>query len=570
MTIPASPRRMPAVVTNGVTTVFTFDFLVFTTTDVRAVWRPSGGESVDLFLNIDYTVSLNPDQSVSPGGTITTIGPSSPRPAGGTITILGQLEFKQATDVPNSGPFFGDTIERMVDYQAILIQQLRELLSRTMTVGPADGSIPELPSTAARANRILGFDAVGAPIPVQGSSSVPVTPFMATVLGSTTAAAARGTLGATAVGSAVFTATDAASARTAIGATIVNKNRFANGAFAFDQRNNGAVISVPTGSSDVPTLDCARASVTGTGAFTVQQVATSGLGPPGASAFTRMTVTTADPTMAATDQYQFYALIEGVDIADLGWGAAGALPISIGFWFRSSLTGTFSGSIRNAAVARSYPISWTYSVANVWQFVPVPNIPGDTTGAWPTNNARSMIITFSLGAGSNQSGTAGAWTAANLTHVTGAVNLISTNGATMDIALLQVESGTACTPFEWVPYQAGLAKVQRYYERTYNVGTPNGSPTNVGAISIYSDSLPSAANRTVANTWQFKVSKRTTPTAVTFFGNSGVAGAVAMAGGNMTAILSFVSQNHAVVQATDTSTNGAAQIVFQAVAEAEL
>lgn len=462
MTIPASIRRMPAVSTNGVVTVFAFDFLVFTAADVRAVWRPSGGESVDLLLSIDYTVSLNPDQNASPGGTITTIGSSSPRPAGGTITLLGQQEYQQLTDVPNAGPFFGDTVEKAIDYQAVLIQQLSELLSRTLSVGPADGSITELPSTAARANRFLAFDALGAPIAATSVTGTPVTPFMVTVLDDANAAAARTTLGATATGDAVFTAASAAAARTAIGATIVNKNRFANGAFVFDQRNNGAAVSVTA--AQVNCADCVvAAGMASPGVFTVQQMGSGGP-PAGSGNYLRASVTTNDASMAVGDTYIIGTRIEGLDVADLLLGSPDARAFSVGFWFRSSITGTFSGSVINVAGTRSYLFQWTYSAANVWQYVRVDNIPGETTGAWPANNTHSMSIRFSLGAGTNfSSATVGSWLAADARKVTGTTDIIGTNGATYDIALLQVEAGTACTPFEWVPYQAGLARVQRYY-----------------------------------------------------------------------------------------------------------
>ena len=40
--------------------------------------------------------------------------------------------------------------------------------------------------------------------------------------------------------------------------------------------------------------------------------------------------------------------IEGLNVSDLGWGAAGAATVTLSFWVRSSLTGTFGGSINNS------------------------------------------------------------------------------------------------------------------------------------------------------------------------------------------------------------------------------
>ena len=240
-----------------------------------------------------------------------------------------------------------------------------------------------------------------------------------------------------------------------------NRNRFANGAFVFDQRHAGAAVSVNS-AAETRALDC----LTGTGrasggVFTVQRIATGG--PVGSPTFVRCTVTTADASIPAANAYFVRALLEGFDTADLGWGAAGALPISVGFWFRASITGTFSGSVQNPAATRSYPVSWSYSTANVWQFVPVQNIPGDTTGTWPATNVRSMQVNFCLGGGTSAVGPANAWAASSAVGVTGTTNLMATSGATFDLAAAQVESGIACTPIESVPYQTGLARVQRYY-----------------------------------------------------------------------------------------------------------
>lgn len=281
-----------------------------------------------------------------------------------------------------------------------------------------------------------------------------ITTFGQSLITSANALTGRGVLGATAIGESLFTAT-ATSTR-----LNINKNRFCNGVFMFDQRGLGTAFTINS-AAETRTLDC----LTGTGrvaggVFTVQQIATGG--PVGSPTFVRCTVTTADAAIPAANAYWVRALLEGFNTSDLGWGAAGALPISIGFWFRASITGTFSGSVQNAAANRSYPVSWSYPTANVWQFVPLQNIPGDVTGTWPITNVRSMQINFCLGAGTSAVGPANAWAAAGHLGATGTTNLMATSGATFDLALLQPEAGAVCTPFEWIPYQAGLQRVQRY------------------------------------------------------------------------------------------------------------
>lgn len=213
MTIPASPRRMPAVATNGVTTVFTFDFKVFADNDVSVTWETSVGTQVPLVLNTDYTVTRNPNQNTSPGGTITTTTALS----AGNLAIFGGSEYKQETDIPNAGPFFGDSIESALDYLAILTQQLKELIGRALKVSPVDAVAADLPSAAVRASRYLAFDAFGNPIAALATpGSVSVTPWAETLLDDTGPADGRATLGSTVVGDALFVAASVAVARSVL------------------------------------------------------------------------------------------------------------------------------------------------------------------------------------------------------------------------------------------------------------------------------------------------------------------------------------------------------------------
>jgi len=247
------------------------------------------------------------------------------------------------------------------------------------------------------------------------------------------------------------------------------KNRFANGGMRFDQTNSGGIVTVSAGteqnSTDCVLLGSSGAGVTGT--FTGQQLGTTP--PPGYSAFTRITRGTQDASPAAGVVYLAVALIEGWDIADLQFGSANALAVSYQFMFRTSLTGprTWGGSIRNAAGARSYPVTWTTETANVWKLITLPNIPGDTAGTWPVDNQRSMVLTIDVGSGANARGTANAWSANNFVGVTGTERFISSAAAdTFDFTGIQLERGPVCTPFETMPVQAQLARVQRYFNRS--------------------------------------------------------------------------------------------------------
>jgi len=277
------------------------------------------------------------------------------------------------------------------------------------------------------------------------------------------------------------------SLQTAAASPLVLRNRIINGDMRIDQRNAGAAVSI-SGGVVTYTLDRWRALATpaGQGVFSVQQSTDA---PAGFNNSALLTVTTVDSSLDGTDQYFISQQIEGLNVADLGWGTANAQAVTLSFWVKSSLTGTFGNSLRNSALNRSYPFAYTISSANTWEKKTV-TIPGDTTGTWLTSNGTGISLTFSIGTGPDRRGTAGAWTSGNLNGVTGQTQLISTNGATFYITGVQLEQNTSATPFERRLYGQELANCQRYYYKKTGAlyqtfGTGYAAATTNVVIQIY-------------------------------------------------------------------------------------
>ena len=237
------------------------------------------------------------------------------------------------------------------------------------------------------------------------------------------------------------------------------RNRIINGDMRIDQRNAGASASTGSGTYSPYFLDRWQLAGSGGGVFSVQQ---STVAPTGFTNSSLITVTTADSSIAAGDYYQFRQTIEGFNFSDLGFGAAGAQSVTLSFWVRSSLTGTFGGSLRNGAADRSYVFTYTVNAANTWEQKTV-TIAGDTTGTWATNNTGGAIVTFSLGVGSTFESTSGSWGAGSFVATSGSVDLVATNGATFYNTGVQLETGSVATPFERRSYGQELALCQRYY-----------------------------------------------------------------------------------------------------------
>jgi hypothetical protein len=308
-----------------------------------------------------------------------------------------------------------------------------------------------------------------------------------------------------------------ASTQTAAASPYVLKNRIINGDMRIDQRNAGA--SVATSSSFlVYSVDRWYGLYYQTSKFTMQQNAGSVTPPAGFTNYLGCTSTSAY-TVGSGEIFYIRQSVEGFNIADLAWGTANAKTITISFWVRSSLTGTFGGALQNSAADRSYPFSYTISSANTWEQKSV-TIAGDTSGTWLTTNGVGVGVQFSLGTGSTNSGTAGSWQAANLSSATGAVSVVGTNGATFYITGVQLEIGTSATPFERRLYNQELANCQRYYEKSYELLTAPGSNTSIGVVHV---SAASNGFGDMLTMIKFNVEKRTAPT-MTFYREDGTSG----------------------------------------------
>jgi hypothetical protein len=261
------------------------------------------------------------------------------------------------------------------------------------------------------------------------------------------------------------------------------KNRIINGDMRIDQRNAGASLTVNDAAAfyAVDRFECQGQS--GDGVYTAQRSTTV---PAGFNNSLAITVTTADASIGATQSYMIRQRIEGFNVADLGFGSANAKTVTISFWVRSSLTGTFGGALINGSFNRAYPFSYTISAADTWEQKSV-TIAGDTTGTWNTDNSTGFVVSFSLGAGSSRVGTAGAWAGSNLQGATGQVNLIGTNGATFFLTGVQLEVGSVATPFERRPYGTELYLCQRYFYKTDALGV---GPANTADAVVFLQSFP--------------------------------------------------------------------------------
>jgi hypothetical protein len=282
------------------------------------------------------------------------------------------------------------------------------------------------------------------------------------------------------------------------------RNRIINGDMRIDQRNAGAAV---TTSSALP-VDRFVVGNSTDGAFSAQQDSSA---PAGFVNSVKITTTTADGTLTTDQNFNIQQRIEGTNVSDLAWGTANAKTVTLSFWVRSSLTGTFGGGIINSAVNRAYPFSYAISVADTWEYKTI-TIPGDTSGTWLTTTGIGVRVIFALGVGPDRTGTAGAWTSSVHFSVTGAVNVIGTLNATWYITGVQLEVGSVATPFERRPFGTELALCQRYFQTVRACAEDNGAAANTKSYTIpvnFNVAMRAAPTITYTAITTFNVTSRT-------------------------------------------------------------
>lgn len=200
--------------------------------------------------------------------------------------------------------------------------------------------------------------------------------------------------------------------------------------------------------------------------------------------------TTADASPAAGDNLQFFTTLEGQNLQHIKKGTASAEQLTLSFWVKSNVTGTYIAELYDADNTRQTSKSYTISSSGVWEYKTI-TFAADTTGAFDNDNALSLYVIFGLGAGTNfTSGTLQtSWaSASNANRFVGQTNLASAINNYWQITGVQLEVGATATPFEFKSVEDELLECQRYYWRIQG-----------NASSMYPSILTAAVSQTTTN-----------------------------------------------------------------------
>jgi hypothetical protein len=180
----------------------------------------------------------------------------------------------------------------------------------------------------------------------------------------------------------------------------------------------------------------------------------------------KMLCTTADASPAAGDALNLGQRIEGQNVQAILKGTSSAKQITLSFWVKSNVTGTYIAELNDIDNTRAVSAAYTIASSGTWEKKTIV-FPADTTGAFDNDNGDSLRLQFWLGAGTNfTSGTlATTWASTtNANRAVGQTNVAASTNNYWQVTGVQLEVGSVATDYEFKPYDFELRQCQRYYE----------------------------------------------------------------------------------------------------------
>ena len=189
-------------------------------------------------------------------------------------------------------------------------------------------------------------------------------------------------------------------------------------------------------------------------------------------------VTTTETSVESTEDLALTQFIEAQDCQ------VAALGMTLSFWVKSSVTGTFAVHVNALDVNTIFPATYSINTTNVWERKIIVIPPYENT--INNDNGAGIAIRFITISGSAYvGGTAnGQWKAyaSSLFAAEHQAN-VTTSGDTWKLTGVQLELGKVATPFEHRSYGEELALCQRYFQK-HGIGVSGYSNSSGSAISF--------------------------------------------------------------------------------------
>lgn len=225
---------------------------------------------------------------------------------------------------------------------------------------------------------------------------------------------------------------------------------------------------------------------------------------------------TIDNSISATDFCVIEQRIEGYNFLPIA-----QKPLTLSFWVKATKTGIYCAYIKNTGGDKAYVAEFTINASDTWEFKTI-NFPATpSAGTWNYVNGIGLFVGFTLVCGSNLQTTAGAWQNNGAIGSANQVNACDSASNNFRICGVQLESGSIATDFEHRNFQQELILCQRYFEKSYNLGTFAGAVTDNGQHNFTSQN-----GQNNNSTIRFSTSKRTVPSVTVYSPITGVSGKI--------------------------------------------
>ena len=320
------------------------------------------------------------------------------------------------------------------------------------------------------------------------------------------------------------------------------KNIVINGAMQLAQRNTSTTSHSGYGSdrfeANAANLDQLAVTLTQNSVTDLPQFTKS----------LKFTTTTAENAIESNEYFRIMQKIESQSCQQLAYGTSSAKSVTLSFWIKSSVTGTYALSLFADASAGTRIIGSTYTIssANTWEKKTL-TFAGDTVRVMDNNNSEGLRLMWLIGAGSDFTSSDNtswsAYSASKLAYGQGTNAVLTTSGATWEVTGVQLEVGSVATDFEHRSYGEILADCQRYYQKTdtfehFNLTRYKGNSGNA------------------YNSFKLACTMRSTPT----FSQGGTWTASSNAGYAGTPVVSDISKDSVTIRSDNTM--GANECVY--------
>ena len=347
------------------------------------------------------------------------------------------------------------------------------------------------------------------------------------------------------------------------GGGLSHRNLIINGAMQVAQRSTSAV-NIPGGKTVTDVDRFGQWTKTADGNWkSGQQVSDA----PADFQFSRKITSLAANTIEAGTYHTVRYAVEGYDAAQLNCGLSSAKTVTLSFYVKSSLTGTFGLNFTNGANNRSYPTTYTISNPNVWERKTI-TVTLDTSGTWLKTNGVGLEINWQLAIGSSYStSTLNQWQG-NWRFPSSATDILATNGATWQLTGVQLEVGNIATSFEHRSFVDELRMCQRYYEKTYPYTIVPGAASYFSGCFTRRDGTASAVVRYYDV--NYKVTKRASPDITIYNPQDGATGSCRLDAGSYSAAPSSPEDSRMMVYSDTGSPPSHYGIFFHYTLDAEM